>query len=236
MPRAKDDRVSALVRGSVLVAASILLGTAAHLWAAGWTAVPFGPLLVMAVLLALLVSGVVAVGTWLSGHLSRRRWADALDDAAATVGLLAGQAFVHAVAGPVQPGLRTLAVEHAGHPLAVQPAGHPLAVAGTSAAHGLHGAHSSGWAMPVAHLCAALTVGLLLRWLEACVSHLGTALTTVRHALGAALLVLRPAPRVAEAGEPSRALAAPRDRLGLVLRVLAADVVRRGPPLGVAVP
>lgn len=217
-----------MVRGCVLVAASVLLGTAAHVGASGGVGVRLGPVLVMAVLLAMAVSGVLGAGAWLAARVSRWGWSSPVEDVSAGVGLVTSQLLVHWLGQPLPASLPPLASGHGAHHGPVD---------GTMAVQSaVHAGHAGGWGMAVAHASAALAVGLLLRWLEASLFALAAVLVTVGRAVHLALasLATRAAPLPALVERSCRS-AVPRvpDRPA-ILAALQASVVRRGPPVGMA--
>ena len=217
MLRAPADRAPIAVRGIVVVIASVLFGTAAHLAVSGQAGIRLGSVFVTAALVAVGVSASVAAGAWLAGRSVQRR-ASTLEDLFAGIGLVTSQLLVHwlSQSGPLE--LTGPANGHAGH--------HPVIAAG--AVHGGHAGHS-GWGMAVAHAAAALLVGLLLRWLEAC----ALGLATVVGSASRMLVLLVTAVRFVALGciPPARRQSPGWDRCATpVLAVLATSVVRRGPP------
>lgn len=141
-------------RVPALVAASLVLGTAAHVGASG-AVLTLGPFLVTAALLVMLVTALVGMGRWAARGV-RGAAAAHVQDAAALVALVLGQALVHLSVGAVAPGGGSTAghVHHHGSQLAD----------GSLAGPGM--LHGSSAGMLASHALAALVVGLLLRWLE----------------------------------------------------------------------
>ena len=216
MHQASDDRAPAAVRVAALVGAAVVLGAAAHLSASG--SVSLGALMVTTLLLVVLVSGVVAAGTWLAARLSR--WSSLAQDAAAGAGLVMGQLLVHGLGSGPAVGMPSHA--HPGH----------APPTGVDAEHVIaQGTHPGGPAMLAAHCVAAVGVGALLRWLEFSLTSLGAALVAAGRCVR--LAVARPvrlevptAPRRPGDGRRGQPTSGDVPALGL----LRSAVARRGPP------
>lgn len=217
MHQASDHRAPAAVRVAALVGAAVVLGAAAHLSASG--SLSLGALMVTTLLLVVLVSGVVAAGTWLAARLSR--WSSLAQDAAAGAGLVIGQLLVHWLGPGPAPGMPT-SPAHPGH----------APPTGVDAEHVIaQGTHPGGPAMLAAHCVAAVGVGALLRWLEFSLTRLGAAVVAAGRCVR--LAVARPVrPEVSapprRAGDGRRGQPAPGDVPALEL--LRSAVARRGPP------
>ena len=208
-------------RVAALVAASLLLGSAAHVGSSG--AFPrLGPMLVTAALVAMLVSASIGSGRRIARRVGGIRGAR-VEDAAALAALVLGQALVHvsAAATPLS-GVGT-----------GQPHGH---AAMAHAGHGLTAAagHEGTWGMLAGHAMAALVVGLLLRSLERGV----LALVALSAAIArmartwwgpSAPCEVRPFADLPRLLPPRAALAwRPRPQVGL------GPLARRGPPMALA--
>ena len=207
-----------LPRAGAIVAAAVVLGTTAHLAAAG--DLRASGLLVTVMLLVLVVTGILAAGARVARALPSPRSARTAEDAAATLALLAGQVLVHWVGGgaPVAGGAVPGGRHHAG------PSAGDAMLAGHSSPH--------SWGMLAAHCLAALMVGLLLRALEHNIVRLGLAVRSSATELAASIGIVVAA-LLAPVTHPAR----PRSsrvvtrRRGSTLILLAAAVVRRGPPV-----
>lgn len=230
MRRDRHLRTSHLVRVAVLVGASVVIGTAAHVSAAQQHLPRLGPVLVSATLVALAVSGIAGAGAWLDGRVARHRRDAAVPDLSAGAALVAGQAIVHWSIHPAA----TVASRAGGHQ------SHHADPHGPASTLDLPvlGGHTGGIGMLLAHSIATLCVGLLLRWLERSVLGLAHVLATTGTAVHAALSAgaLLTAPRL-PATTPRGTWVGPQPTRGrpAALHVLRAAVVRRGPP-GVGAP
>ena len=206
------------VRAVAISVASVLLGVVAHGSASG--VVPsVGSVLVLAVFLAQVVLVPLMVGQ-AGGRVCRRRgWSVPVEDLAAVVALVAGQAVVHWLSAP------------AAAPLALGSAAHGHAHGPAPLGHVGHGGSPGGLGMLLGHAAAAVAVGLLLRRVEAGLLLLAglaprlRAAVAARHGLlrsgsGAVLLVAGTCPAA------GRCTVDVRPRLQVFLQPLD----RRGPP------
>lgn len=206
------------VRAVAISVASVLLGVVAHGSVSG-VAPSAGSVLVIAVFLAQVVLAPLMVGQAAGRVCSRRGWSVPVEDGAAVVALVLGQAVVHWLAAPMAA------------PLAVGSAAHGHAHGPTPLGHVGHGGSPGGQSMLLAHAAAAVAVALLLRRVEAGLLLLADLAPRLRAAVAGCHALLRPvagaivlAPRTCPAAGLCAVDVRPR------LQVFLQPVDRRGPP------